>query len=388
VANAKCWKPERHAALESRDALKPLTSLRFAAALLVFSWHCVPTRQISATFSLGYVGVSFFFLLSGFILTYGYHRAFAGGIELQALRAFYVARIARVYPLHLVTLLLMVLSLPYLGENSVWTGVAARTRLGELAAGALLIQSWFPDRVIHFGGNGPAWSVSVEAFFYALFPVLAFALLRLFRTSSPRIVFIVAGALWLGGTFVLATQHAAIDDWRFYVFPPARLVEFVVGMLLGIAFLRRDPAAAWPLRATSVEMLAIVATALVIYASPLFPVSLRFSAGVMPAWAFLISIFAWRRGAISRLLEHPVLVRLGEVSYAFYLVHLAVIDLFAHALGWGSPLAAPLMLSVTLALSFALYHGIEQPLRRRIRTRFAPGPRRALHAAVPAASAP
>ena len=143
--------------MESRDALKPLTSLRFAAALLVFSWHCVPTRQISATFSLGYAGVSFFFLLSGFILTYGYHRAFAGGIELGALRTFYAARIARVYPLHLVTLLLMVLCLPYLGENSVWTGVDAQTRLGEIAAGAVLIQSWFPDRVIHFGGNGPAW---------------------------------------------------------------------------------------------------------------------------------------------------------------------------------------------------------------------------------------
>lgn len=381
-------KPERDAALESRDALKPLTSLRFAAALLVFSWHCVPTRQISATFSLGYAGVSFFFLLSGFILTYGYHRAFAGGIELGALRTFYAARIARVYPLHLVTLLLMVLCLPYLGENSVWTGVDAQTRLGEIAAGAVLIQSWFPDRVIHFGGNGPAWSVSVEAFFYALFPVLAFALLRLFRTSSPRIVLLAAGALWLAATFVLAGQHAGPDDWRFYVFPPARLVEFVAGMLLGIAFLRRDPHAAWPLRATSVEILAVAATALAIYASPLFPFSLRFSAGVMPAWALLISVFAWRRGAISRLLEHPVLVRLGEVSYAFYLVHLAVIAFFAHVLGWGSPFAAPLMLTVTLALSFALYHGIEQPLRHRIRTFFAPRPPAAPLAIGQTASAP
>jgi peptidoglycan/LPS O-acetylase OafA/YrhL len=282
----------------------------------------------------------------------------------------------------------MIPCLAYLGVNSVWTGVDARTRLGEIAAGAFLIQSWFPDRVIHFGGNGPAWSVSVEAFFYALFPVLAFVLLRLFRTSSPRIVLVVAGVLWLAATFVLAPQHAGVDGWRFYVFPPARLVEFVVGMLLGIAFLRRAPEAPWPLRATSVEMLAIAATALVIYASPLFPLSLRFSAAVMPALAFLISVFAWRRGAISRLLEHPVLVRLGEVSYAFYLVHLAVVDLFAHALGWGSPLAAPLMLSVTLALSFALYHGIEQPLRRRIRTRFAPGPPAAFHAAVPAAGIP
>jgi peptidoglycan/LPS O-acetylase OafA/YrhL len=55
--------------LEARDALTPLTSLRFVAAMLVFSWHCVPTRRISAMFSLGYIGVSFLFPLSGFIRT-------------------------------------------------------------------------------------------------------------------------------------------------------------------------------------------------------------------------------------------------------------------------------------------------------------------------------
>jgi hypothetical protein len=85
-------------------------------------------------------------------------------------------------------------------------------------------------------------------------------------------------------------------------------------MLLGIAFLRRDPAAVWPLRATSVELLAIAATALLIYGSPLFPLSLRFSAAFMPACGLLISLFAWRRGAISRLLEHPVLVRSGGLE--------------------------------------------------------------------------
>jgi len=373
--------------LETRDALKPLTSLRFVAALLVFSWHCVPTYRFSP-FSLGYVGVGFFFLLSGFILTYSYHRAFAGGIEPQALRAFYAARVARVYPLHLVTMPLMILCVAYLGENPAWTGVPAQTRAGAIVAQAFLIQSWFADRVIHFAGNAPAWSISAEAFFYALFPLIAFVLLRLFRASSTRIVLLAAGGLWLAATLVLAPQQAALDDWRYYVFPPARLVDFVVGMLLGIAFLRRDSDAAWPLRATSVEILAIAATAIVIYASPLLPLSLRFSAAVMPTWACVIFVFAWRRGAISRLLEHPVLVRLGEVSYAFYLVHLAVIDLFAHALGWGSPLAAPLMLAMTLALAFALHHGIERPLRRRIRTVFDPPPHMPLLAIGQAASAP
>ena len=73
--------------MSAARALLPLTSLRFAAALLVFSWHCVPTRRFSAVFSLGYIGVAFFFLLSGFILTYRYHASFRDGLRFDAVRA-------------------------------------------------------------------------------------------------------------------------------------------------------------------------------------------------------------------------------------------------------------------------------------------------------------
>jgi peptidoglycan/LPS O-acetylase OafA/YrhL len=353
-----------------RGKLDALTSLRFVAALLVFTWHCVPMHQISATFSLGYVGVGFFFLLSGFILTYSYRTAFATGIHPAALRAFYAARFARIVPLHLVTMPPLILTMVYFG-NPLWTGVGAQTRLTEIAAQAVLMQSWFAERAVHFGGNGPSWSISVEAFFYALFPLLAFVMLRAFRKAPPRAVLAVAFGVWLLQVAVLSPQHASVDDWRFYVFPPARLADFVVGMLIGVAVVRGDPAGRWRLRGTSMEMLAVTAVAISIVFSPLLPLALQFSAVLMPAWAFAIYVFAARRGAISRVLEHPVLVRLGEVSFAFYLIHLAVIVSLTQWLGTSHPLFVPLALGITLAVSFALFHGVEQPLRIRIRRAFA-----------------
>ena len=352
---------------EARATLLPLTSLRFVAALLVFSWHCVPTRRVSAMFSFGYIGVAFFFLLSGFILTYTYHEAFRERLRLDAIRAFYAARFARVYPLHLATMPLVIAVLLYLGTDALWSGVDPQTRLSAVAAQALLVQSWIASVPIYFGVNGPAWSISVEAFFYLLFPFVAFGLLRAFRASPPHIVLLGAGALWLVQALLLWPVHAAVDDWRWYVFPPSRLVDFVVGMLVGIAFLRSDQRKRWPLHATGIEMLAIAGVCLAVYVSPFVPLSMRFSAWVMPAWCAVIFVFAGRRGAISRILSQPALVRLGEISFAFYLCHLMIVKLVDQRIGWQHPLSMTMALGGTLALSFVLYHGVEQPLRTRVR---------------------
>ncbi|MFN2459228.1 MAG: acyltransferase family protein [Candidatus Velthaea sp.] len=337
------------------------------AALLVFSWHCVPTRKISATFSLGYVGVGFFFVLSGFILTYTYAAKFADRLDGETVREFYAARFARIYPLHLATMPLMVACLIVLGGNPVWTGVDVQTRALELAAQLVLLQSWFPDPRIHFGGNGPAWSISAEAFFYVMFPLVAWALLRAFRGCGARTVLSAASCVWLLEMLVLAPQHAVLNDWRFYVFPAARLIDFTIGMLVALAFLRCDACAPWRLQATSVELLAAGGAALCIFVSPVLPAPLQFSAALVPAWCCVVFIFAAGRGALSRSLAHPALVRLGEVSFAFYLVHLAIITVVSRMLGWDHPLVLAVSFGASLAASFVLYHGVEQPLRVRIR---------------------
>jgi peptidoglycan/LPS O-acetylase OafA/YrhL len=366
---------------ERREALLPLTSLRFFAALIVVTWHCAQTRALAATFSLGYVGVAFFFLLSGFILTYTYHETFRSGLRWEAVRAFYVARFARVYPLHLVTIPLAVICMAAFGGHGLWDATDAQTRLQTLTAQAALVQSWIPLQTFYFGGNGPSWSISVEAFFYALFPVIAYGLLRVFG-GAPRAALWAAGGLWLAESLVLWPQHADVADWRWYVFPPSRLIDFVVGMLLGIAFVGARVPARWKLRATSVEVLAVAAVFLSICASPFVPVAMRFAAWFMPASAALIFVFAHRRGVLSGLLSHPVPVRLGEVSFAFYLCHLPVIDFVRATFGEEHPLFIPFAVGIALVLSLALYHGIEQPLRARIRRLFSDRARAAVSEGV------
>ena len=93
-------------ATKYRAMINTLTSLRFIFALMVFGAHCYTIDKFFDThfFKEGFVGVSFFFVLSGFIIAYNYQKKFSENKITK--RAFWVARIARIYPLHWLTLLL------------------------------------------------------------------------------------------------------------------------------------------------------------------------------------------------------------------------------------------------------------------------------------------
>jgi peptidoglycan/LPS O-acetylase OafA/YrhL len=239
----------------------------------------------------------------------------------------------------------------------------------------LLVQSWSPNANIYGALNTPSWSISVEAFFYLLFPAVLYGLLRGFRGAGGRRVLHVATALCAAQILVLvAVQPTPFTAWVLYYFPPLRLTDFVVGMLIAIAFLRRRAA---PGRsATAAEALCLLAAVGGIAVIPLLPQTLRYSAALVPLWALLISTFAKQSGAISRFLSHPWCVRLGEISFAFYMVHYVVLNAENHLLGWANVvLSLAVGLGATLALSFALFHWVETPMRDRIRRLGTPRPR-------------
>jgi peptidoglycan/LPS O-acetylase OafA/YrhL len=153
--------------------LNSLTGLRFLAALVVVLQHA--TRHfaqvpvLSELFDQGAVGVTFFFILSGFVLTWSHK-------PVRSKWNFYRNRFARVYPLHLLTLLLSI-PLVLAAQEFSWT---------SLVATVLLLQAWSPDRMVQFAMNGPSWSLSCEAFFYAVFPFLITPISRLRRISIVR----------------------------------------------------------------------------------------------------------------------------------------------------------------------------------------------------------
>ena len=135
--------------MAGRRRLDSLTALRFIAALAVVGVHGgeILWRPLLPVRSLGYVGVTFFFVLSGFVLTWSHPSG-------QPARRFYRNRFARVWPLHTVTWLAVVVAT---------TGVAP----GSWAALGL-VQAWVPRAGVNFAANGPSWSLSCDAFFYVL----------------------------------------------------------------------------------------------------------------------------------------------------------------------------------------------------------------------------
>src|SRR5207249_3735398 len=141
----------------ARVKLNALTGLRFVAAAMIVVHHSRGFFQIPLPHYALDHGVSFFFVLSGFIIAYAYPKL----DNKHDVFDFYVARIARIWPAHFATLLLV---LPLLQTPINLTFVA----------NAFLLHSWVPSKPWYFSYNHPSWSISTELFFYAVFPILIF----------------------------------------------------------------------------------------------------------------------------------------------------------------------------------------------------------------------
>lgn len=269
-------------------------------------------------FGSGYVGVGFFFVLSGFVLALNYR----GGVSTkEERRDFWFKRFARIYPTHLLTFLICLpLGFPWHAVPSLF-----------------LIQSWIPNSGIFFGGNVPSWSISNEAFFYALFPLL---LGLRWNALVP----------WGAGLFVVAVLWPAgwPNHWLFYVFPPARLFEFTLGMAL--AKLRGSPNG-WH------EAGALALAAVSLWALPMFKLSFAWAAAFIPASAALVYVFARSNGPIARLLSNRWLVLLGDASFMLYMIHWPLMMYFGKA-WWVSALVV--VMSVPLFLWF------EKPAQQKL----------------------
>src|SRR5437899_9996368 len=97
-----------------KGELSSLTGIRFYAALLVYLYHVVLTipgmtalSGSSLLFNAADVGVSFFFVLSGFILTYNYADVFRDGVSGANYQRFVWDRLTKIYPVHFLTFVLV-----------------------------------------------------------------------------------------------------------------------------------------------------------------------------------------------------------------------------------------------------------------------------------------
>lgn len=354
--------------IQRMPRVESLTGLRWFAAFFVFLHHVVNLAPLPALYSwswLGVSGVTFFFVLSGFVLTWSW-------TPRDTAPRFYRRRFARIYPLLFVSTLL---AIPvFYGSSQPWQ---KPFELVPVLLSLLLIQAWFVPNSIFFAGNPAAWSLSEEAFFYAVFPFT----IRRMITARLRVIFSIALTAGLITWAVLAwTRWADIsNELATFVLraPPYRAMEFLLGMCLGVAIRRgwRSPVGLLP----AIAIFGVLATALGIWAhhpdtEALFHATALMDQVLAPAYALIIAAAAQRDldGRRSVLRSSP-LVALGQWSYAFYLVHATVIYAMrlAHGgvvVGVGAQLAAiALALGLSVFAAWLLYRIVEHPLERRLR---------------------
>ena len=218
--------------MPARRNIRTLTSLRFFAAAIIVLGHRRGNFGIPANWSADfphYLGVSFFFVLSGFILCLSYPT-----LGTRSAKARYLlARFARIWPLHAFTFLLFCLmSILTVEGYASWMAQAGNVWTAIL--NILLLQAWVPYPDVALSFNGVSWSISAEAFFYVSF--LWLLSLRTARWYVLPLVGLVPALMLMLLAQAMGLPRYAPDlttmskDMLLYINPAARLFEFTVGM--------------------------------------------------------------------------------------------------------------------------------------------------------------
>ncbi len=294
--------------MEHTARILSLESLRFIFISLIFlshfSWGSVDMWNFG-----GDCGVCFFFMLSGFVLSLAPPHA--------NYRKFVKHRIIKIYPSHLLALIVAGVCMPW--AFSVASTIAAIT----------LTQSWFPDSSIYFGANGVAWFLSDLVLFYLLFPWLK----RFIFDCRPILLSDICAVMLMLYVIVLvpAVPEQSVGRWL-YVFPPARAIDFCLGIILARIFLwikNRDTTVSEPI-GNLLELMSVTFMVMIYIIYPNIPERWATASLFWLPCAIIILIFTITDptpGAVGKILKHRILLWLSTISFEFYLIHLSIISL-------------------------------------------------------------
>jgi peptidoglycan/LPS O-acetylase OafA/YrhL len=345
-----------------------LTGIRALAALLVLGLHTeqnvpIGLNSILPFFARGYLGVDFFFLLSGFIITHVYIVTMARSNR-TAVQIFLWHRFVRLYPVHLTVLIGLVVIVLLARVLAIGFNDPQNWQWKDLLWQLTLLQAW--GVTANPGWNVPSWSISAEWFAYLLFPLLAPALARVRRRTTALLLAVAA----LAATALLF----AMADWGLNTWVGAPALARVFGEFLCGAALCRAVALGCKLPASSGDLLGAGAFAAFLTGA---------SAGV-PDFALVILLActilgsAMSTGYLAQILGSRPFVWLGEVSYSVYMVHFPVLILIRRLwdrLGFGQwqaagkSLAFFITVALVITLAAMLFYFVERPARTRLRNR-------------------
>ena len=358
--------------------LDALTSLRFFAAAMIVIYHIEAYDGLwgfdksNPPVLPWALGVSFFFVLSGFILTYIYPKLDTW----TEIRHFWRARIARIWPALFVSFLLALWLLSLDWEYK--TGIA----------NLLMVNAWIPYPIYYYSYNSPSWSISTEFFFYLAFPLLIYRWRKNWPikilVSCLIFVFLIALSNLLKLPAQPSMENQGITRFAlFYIHPISRIYEFIFGMLVATFWLKRVERAQWSIsRATLYEVGAVLLTITTMHFN--IPLAKWIGStwlgtgtsqwlsvsGIMFVFGLLIYVMAIGRGRISAWLSHPYLVLLGEISLSVYLLHQILLRYYVGNAAFFPKV--PNLISLTtfwvflLLASYVMWSLVEMPSRRLI----------------------
>lgn len=375
--------------------IRQLTGIRFVAAFWVFAYHLQGPFNVLGLLSIpvmgdvmrvGRLGVDLFFALSGFILTHTYLTRMGSSIRGSATLRFWWLRLARIYPVHLVMLVIAGLAVfaqaRILGEDidrDWWNPI-------DFIKNLLLIQEWGPNP--ERGWNFVAWSLSMEWLAYLVFPVLVLILWRMHK-KVPTFVLVIAWFAVLaplvgyglgtsdpyytnnwGSTYRIATEFTAgaitylivqrLSERERMHTPAAWLSAILPALVVaGAVILAWLPAAQPPANAVNPD------------AEPLPP---YFHLTLVPLLVAWIGALALARSGVARALSTRTLVLGGFVSYSLYMTHLVWMGLWRAGMNVagiesGALYAAGVVVLIVgaLVIAWLMWKVVEEPAREWMR---------------------
>jgi peptidoglycan/LPS O-acetylase OafA/YrhL len=348
--------------------VESLTGLRWWAAFFVFAHHMTNLAPLPIWKFLKYgtSGVTFFFVLSGFVLTWSARPQ-------TKVRTFYRRRFARIWPAHAVALLVAVFVFYRFDPDPTMTWIKP-FEIGVLLLTLVLLQGWSNDPTVLYAGNPASWTLSVEAFFYAYFPFVWRATQKLKLAGG---LILCVAVVVIGGAYKLALFHYP-DTVPLLPQPVLHSVAFIFGIGLAIAL-----RSGWkPWLPVPVAFVIFSVGIYTLYYSGVhaktFPLATTMGLTqkeiLTVLYGLLILAVASRdmRGGNSWLRSKP-LVALGQWSYSFYLVHATILYAIkefhgvAGPIGWANLTWYAGVLLLSIAASALLYKFVEHPLEKRLR---------------------
>ena len=363
--------------------LPNLTPLRgFAAmAVVIFHFNEIVVQFVSQEQSMllrkCYLMVDLFFIMSGFIMLHVYGESFSKSLSGKNFGTFIKARFARLYPLHLFTLLAAII-LFYLSTAPVDAVLARINNPMAIPTNLLMLHSCGIHDI--FTWNVPSWSISAEWWAYMVFPLLALLLSKNKRVGLFVIGF-VAVALYFSIVFVLPRTNPFAPnipnlnhdlDVTFDFGYLRGLAGFMMGMLVYVGYQNKKISQLFSKDIVSLCCILVLLVLMHFGLNDLFNI---------PLFMILVLCFSANEGFIAKICSKKSLQYLGDISYSIYMVHALLLfyigDNFLKILGitfkdneahqvpfFSGLLASILFLLVVIIVSSITYYLIEKPCRR------------------------